>query len=227
MTIIESVTFVVLALATLLGTWRLRRRHRLNEDAAGRDPSSGSFASAAASTLLALKFDPLVGAHSIIYMPVGDGLYMSRTSSRKARAWRKVLNDWLSRGATINVIVTAPNASAGKAWRAFEAQHGNFHYFVLDRQQAPADLAREIESLDTYHPILLVSSPGAGAPEAMWIEQYHPMDSPYAYAVQYVAPSEVKADERFGVFLALYRRLLHGRHVRAGTQLQGEIRKAA
>src|SRR4051794_38025322 len=110
MTVIEFATLLLLAVVTAIGTWRLLRRHRRRELEAGRDPRSGSFASAAASTLLALKIDPLVRAGSVIYMPVGDGLYLTRTNPAKAKAWKRTLGSWMSRGATIHVIVTVPNA---------------------------------------------------------------------------------------------------------------------
>ena len=177
MTIIELGTIILLAVATAYGTWRLLRRHRMRETNAGRDPRSASFASAAASTLLAMKVDPLVGAETVIYLPVGDGLYMSRTSSTKARSWRRTLTDWLHRGAIVNVIVTIPNEAARDAWQRMEKDFPDrFHYYELDRNRAPPELASEIAKLDTYHPILVVNGEGDGAPGAMWIEQYHPIE---------------------------------------------------
>jgi hypothetical protein len=219
MTTLELGTFILLLLVTLIGTWRLVHRQRQDELQAGRNPGSASFASAAASTLLALKLNPLVGPKSMLFLPVGDGMYPARTGVLKGRAWRRTLEDWLRRGAIINLIVTVPNASARETWRALE-RFQNFRYFELDRHLATPELAGQIARLDTYHPILLASTDGSG-PQAMWIEQYHPLDSPYAYAVQYVAPADIKADERFGAFLALYRRLLSGgNHMRVGTQPQ-------
>jgi hypothetical protein len=219
MTTLELGTFIVLLLVTAIGTWRLLARQRQDELQAGRAPGSASFASAAASTLLALKLDPLIGPKSVLFLPVGDGMYPARTGMVKGRAWRRTLESWLSRGAIINLIVTVPNASARETWRALE-RFRNFRYYELERHLATADLAGQIARLDTYHPILLASTDGSG-PQAMWIEQYHPLDSPYAYAVQYVAPADIKGDERFGAFLALYRRLLSGgNHVRVGTRPQ-------
>ena len=222
MTYIELGTFILLAGVTTIGLWRLTRRQKLRELELGRDPRSSVYASAAASTLLAMKIDPLVRAGSVIYMPVGDGLYMHRTTSAKANAWRRTMKGWLRRGATLNIIVTLPNTAAREAWQPLEKEFPNLlHYYELDRASASPEMAKEIGRLDTYHPIVLVNSGGEavpGAPGAMWIEQYHPLGSAHAYAVQYVAPAEIRTDSRFEAFLALYDRLLGGKHAHAGTR---------
>lgn len=219
MTVIELGTFMVLAVVTSFGVWRLMRHQRRRELEAGRDPRSGTFASAAASTLLAMKVDPLVDAGSTIYLPVGDGLYMQRANLVKANAWKRVLKDWMRRGATLNILVTLPNDAARKAWRPFEKEFPyQFHYYELDRSTAPAELATEIARLDTYHPVLVVNPDGETAPGAMWIEQYHPLGSAYAYAVQYVAPPEARTDTRFQTFLSVYRKLIESTRVQAGSR---------
>lgn len=228
MTAIELGTFVLLACVSAFGFWRLSRHQTQRELEAGRDPRSSTHASAAASTLLAMKIDPLVGAGTVIYMPVGDGLYMQRTSAAKARAWQRTLKEWMRRGATLNVIVTLPNAEARAAWQPLEKAFPRlFHYIELERASAPPDIAEQIARLDIYHPVLVVNATGPAAPGAMWIEQYHPPGSAHAYAVQYVAPAETQTDERFGIFLALYHRLLEGAYAHAGTQPEGQLRQAA
>jgi hypothetical protein len=217
MTLIELATLGVLVLVTVLGTWRLMRSQRRREIAAGKDPRSGSFSSAAASTTLALKIDPLVSLGATIYLPVGDGLYPERTSASKSRAWKNALLNWLERGATLNMIVTVPNSDARALWLPLEQAHPQlFGYYELDRSKASPEIAREIARLDTYHPIIIVCDQGPASPGAMWIEQYHPLDSPFAYAVDYVAPADAARDRRFGSFQALYRKILVGAHVRRG-----------
>jgi hypothetical protein len=151
---------------------------------------------------------------------------MHRTNSAKARAWKRVLREWMRRGATINIIVTLPSQDARNAWRPFEKTFPErFHYYELDRASAAPDLGKEIARLDTYHPVLIVNPDGDAAPGAMWIEQYHPVGSAHAYAVQYVAPAEAKTDSRFEMFLSLYRRLLEGSHAHTGTTY--ELARAA
>jgi hypothetical protein len=211
MTTIELITFAALIVFTTYSSWRVVSRHRKMEVRTGRDPHSVSFASAAASTLLSLKLDPLVGAGSVLYVPVGDGRYLSRTTPAKARAWRRTLVDWLERGATIHVINTVPNRTAREMWERLGSKHRDFFYHEFDRYRAEPTLAREIARLDTYHPIVLVNRSGSATPGAMWIERYHPVDSATAYGVQYVAPADIRTDPRFDVFLSVYDRLLGDR----------------
>ena len=224
MTTIELVTLIALLAFTAYASWRLLSRHRKMELEAGRDPHSHSFASAAASTLLSLKLDPLVGPGSVLYLPVGDGRYLSRATPAKARAWRQTLVDWLQRGATIHVINTIPNRTAKEMWEQLGRNHRDFHYHELDRDRAEPKVAREIARLDTYHPIVLVNRSGSAKPGAMWIERCHPIDSATAYGVQYVAPADIRTDTRFEVFLSVYDLLLSDQ---ASRFVEAEQRKVA
>jgi hypothetical protein len=224
MATIELATFLALAVFTVAVSWRLVRRHRRMELDVGRDPRSGSLASAAASTLLCLKLDRLVGAGSVLYLPVGDGRYPLRTTPAKARAWRRTLVEWLDRGATIHVISTIPNRTSKELWEQLGRNHRDFYYHELDRDRADPKVAREVARLDTYHPIVLVNRSGPGKPGAMWIERYHPIDSATAYGVQYVAPADIRADTRFEVFLSVYDLLLSDQ---ASRPQEAEQRKVA
>jgi hypothetical protein len=202
----DNAQLIVLFCATALvfATIILRDRQR---DRRLRDaPVSGHFMEAAAASVLMRKFDPLVRGRCEIFLPVGDGRYLARVDSRLRKKWVGVLEQWMRRGATINVIVSSPSEEAHRAWQPLKnAARERLNVILLDRERAPTpEIARKIACLDTFHPIILVEREGRGA---MWLERNHPVGSTIAYNIDYVAPDDVGHDKRFAECLSVLRDL--------------------
>ena len=161
---------------------------------------------AAAASVLMHKFDPLVRRSCEIFLPVGDGRYLARVDSRLRKRWVAVLNQWMQRGATINIIVSSPSDEAHRVWQPLkDAAPDRLNVILLDRERAPTpEIEREIACLDTFHPIIFLEPGGRGA---MWLERNHPVGSTIAYNIDYVAPDDIAHDKRFAECLSVLRDL--------------------
>src|SRR4051812_11433190 len=190
---------------------RDRRRAR-------RHTQSARYAMASASSLLIPRFDPYVRKGSVVYMATGDGCYVRRIKRSRAGTLRDTLRDWLDqRQAIVHLIITVPSEQARHEWLWLKEKcPGRFHLYFLHRDRvsgAAADKTKAtIETLDTFHPLLLINPPNTTS-SAMWIEGYHAVGSKYAYHVEFVCPADVAKDTRLDQYKHMYEDLLQGDHV--------------
>lgn len=184
-------------------------------------------------SLFVPRFDPYVHEGDKIYIPTGDGLYVWRIKKERAAAYKAGLKTWLERGAIINLIITSPSAPAQSEWQPLKDQHPDtFNVYFLDRQKVSGPTANttrlQIGTLDTFHPVILIAAPDSeSAPGAMWIEDLHPMESKYAYRVDFVAPADAVNDDRLEDYRRVYESLLIGTHVTLLASSRAEERQIA
>lgn len=158
------------------------------------------------------EFTSQIRAGTTLLIPVGDGCYTDHVDEEKGNHWLKTLRRVILKGATVYVIVTAPNDRASRLWEPLIMSCGDrFRFVTLDRSKASPQHKIEIERLDSFHPVLLfhgdLDEPLV-LPKAMWIEHYHPPGQAEAYDVEMIGPKSVRRDERFEQYLGLFRTLL-------------------
>ena len=83
-------------------------------------------------------------------------------------------------------------------WQPLKNEYSDlFHVYFLHRDRAAEATRAQIESLDTFHPVIVINQKGTDAfPGAMWIEQNHPIGSKFAYHVKFVDPTDAAKDDR-------------------------------
>lgn len=169
-------------------------------------PWSARFNIAKASTNLRKKLKNVVGPGVEILMPVGRGCYALLISNSARRSWENTIAEWMSIGVRLTVFITASNAKGTEYWSALTERYPCITVLVLDRELASPEDATEIERLDQFHPVLVLKD---GLPLAMWIENFHPLDSRIAYNVEFIAAEDIVGYQRarFYRFLKVLHRL--------------------
>jgi hypothetical protein len=181
--------------------WKPRRPDSQNSD---------RYVVTAASSVFAARLSEFVENESIVLIPAGDGRYETRLSRRRRRRWESYIELWCKKGAHVVFVVSTPSTTARENCRDLMSKTGtNFSAYFLHREGAPPHIKAEIQNLDTFHPtIVLQRSNGRMRPKAMWIENYHPLNSRFAYQCEFVGPHEISRDPRADKYMAGLLRLL-------------------
>ena len=181
------------------------------------------------------QFDLGVVPGTEIYVPAGDGLYVTKIKDSRADQLRSAMRRWLrERQAIVNMIITvdepATVARAVHEWQMLKNEYPDrFCLYILHRAkvrgESEKELRDQIAALDTFHPVLLINHKDPSK-SAMWIEGYHPVGSKFAYHVEYVAPEQASQDERLEQYTKMFERLLQGPHVEKMV-VGGRLKEAA
>ncbi|CAN0536339.1 unnamed protein product, partial [Laminaria digitata] len=134
------------------------------------------------------RVNQYVTAGAVVHI-VGSGYY---AQTHQGAFWLKSLQAWLDRGAVVHYLLIDPH-SAGQEKLKLLVAHPKFH---LHSRVAPGE-SNLMRKYSTFHPLLVEMNNGD---RLMWIEHCHPKDSPLAFEVDFVAPSEARHDSRFDVF---------------------------
>ena len=188
---------------------------------AWRERGTNTYEVTQTGSLFVPRFDRYVEAGATLYIPAGDGLYPRRIKNKRAASYRAGLHRWLTRGAKVNIIVSSPNPQAYVEWRPLKDRFpSNLEVFFLHREKASglncAQTAAQIATLDTFHPVILDSPPNSVHSGAMWIEHLHPLESKYAYRVEFIDPADPvdqASSRKLETYLRTYEVLLSGDHV--------------
>jgi len=155
--------------------WKWRRPRRPIRVADGVQ----HFEVEAASSVYLPLLSKLIRPETIVIVPSGDGLYLNRLDIAARRRVEDRFKAWCRRGAHLHFVVSSPNQWAHSHYAALKRRCGeNLHVYLLEREAATPTDRTEIERLDTFHPIIAARrEAGELRPLAMWLENYHPLDS--------------------------------------------------
>ena len=141
--------------------------------------------------------DKLLDKSCKISIVGSDGYY---ALSKNKRVWLNGLKKWLNRGVEINYILVKPNQEARSEYEKLQREFPNSFYLCSVDKPGIDDISftgidNEKDSYVTLHPTLVyrhnpdsADLHGKITPEAMWIEYFHPLESHYAYNIEYVSP---------------------------------------
>ena len=168
--------------------------------------------------MLVPLLDPYVGAGSVLFVPSGDGNYLTRNRKHVNERYKNALIRWLERGAVIHIIITWLDGRDDTPWRELKTRFPEkLHVNFLDRTRVSGPQAGQtrdaIKRLDTYHAVVLLNARDTdGYPGAMWLEANHPLTSKFAFGIEFVAPADAAHDERLERYATFYRDILIGSH---------------
>lgn len=160
----------------------------------GALPISETLLEAGVSGKLVPRLDPFVENGAKIQIVGSDGSYSTKS---RGNFWIESLERWLKRGAEIDYLLTSADEVALERYeRLVEEYEGDFRLCVIDED---ADLDPKLRSLlrdyASSHPTLLENT-GNGT-RVMWLEGRHPINSEYAYDIEFLVPPDALHDHRF------------------------------
>jgi hypothetical protein len=158
----------------------------------------------------------VTGSH--LFIIGGDGAYAFKS---KGAFWLRHLENWINRGCTIHYLLCCPDPRSIKVYQNLVAKYPK--RFLLHELDQNIEWPTEVRSLTkkyaTFHPTLL--EVGSGGGRAMWIENYHPHDSEYAFDIEFVSPEDGRGDPRFNEYLGDIQALIKaGSAVKTESQLR-------
>jgi hypothetical protein len=190
LTILVLLTFAVWAVITL-AAWGWKK-YKL------RKPQSERLFEAGVSRHLVPRLNPYIVSGSHLYIIGGDGAYAFKS---RGGYWVRHLENWINRGCTIHYLLCCPDPRSCNVYEHLVAKYPNrFCLHALDQNlEWSAEVGGLTEKYATFHPTLLEVGNGGG--RAMWIENYHPHDSEYAFDIEFVSPEDGRSDPRFNEYL--------------------------
>jgi hypothetical protein len=192
-------TFLLTAVVTFIGwSWK---KFKL------RNPQSEKLFEAGVSRYLVPRLDPFIVSGAQLFITGGDGAYIYKS---RGKFWLSALERWLNRGCTIHYLLCCPSPRALSPYKSLVQRYpSRFYLHELDQS---LHWSNEVGSLakkySTFHPVLLELG---AAGRAMWIEDFHPLDSEYAFGVEFVSPEDGRGDIRFDEYLRDIQALMKAR----------------
>ena len=203
----QLIQYSALTFFAVLATVWLERLYRTYS------PASARFSTVNASSNLFWKIKKFIGPKSYLILPIGKGLYPLSLWPWKRAIWEARLKSWLTKGASISLIISCPTPKGMEYWQNLVDRFHEPNLDILNRHRANLHNSEQIKKLDTFHPALLFEK---GRPQAMWIENFHNPERSVAEDVEYVAPSDLVDSQldRFIRLSAAYSALLKpGNHI--------------
>jgi hypothetical protein len=202
----------------------IKWRHERSVRRETPDPRvSVTLRAARAATELVPRFDPLIreGDRATVTIVGGPGTYATLSAKQlsihgaeltdwREGLWARTLCKWLENGVVVDYLLAAPTDEGVESLSFFASKYpGRFNLTLLSLSAFESDEDKSmVGELATFHPCLLENA--TTGERAMWIENYHALDSVVATSVEYVAPRDARADSRFDGLKILLRRFAAG-----------------
>lgn len=209
-------TFGLWALISL-AAWGWKKFRLIN-------PQSEKLFEAGISRQLAPRFDPFIISGSRLYIIGSDGRYAFKG---RGIFWLNQLGKWAARGCTIHYLLCSPDYRTLEMYGDLAQKYdGIFNFYVLTKEQErPPELKALTARYETFHPTLL--DVGGGGGRAMWIENYHPLNSEFAFQIDFVSPKDGQDDQRFDLYLRDIQTLIKSAVAVKGKEFSERERAAA